>query len=109
MHTADAPARARILAQIHALAGFLHARPDLPVHDLATFDLCYFPGGDDEAREAEVERIADLLQAPVVREDGHTTCEHRIGAAAYRVVAISDEARARHRALATYAPNIRPD
>ena len=109
MTIADAQARAGFTRDLRSLADFLDAHPDLPVGAFSGFDVVYFPSGTDEAQVEEVERVAGLLAALPQREGEHYVCQHRIGRAAYRVVAIPEETRARHRALMSYADNLRPE
>ena len=109
MRIADPRTRADIIASLHQLVAFLHTHPQIPVPTLSRLDLTYFPEGDEEDRAAEVRRVADLLGTEPRLEGEHYVCQHRLGAAAYRVVAIPDRTRERHRALSTYTDNIRPD
>lgn len=110
MRISDSKVRARVLDDLRALADFLHAHPNVPIPEVAHLDLCYFPGGTEDERVEEVNRVADLLNV-VPRLEGHQhhyVAERRFGSAAYRVVAIPDAARARSAALNSYADNIHP-
>ncbi|GAA1105030.1 hypothetical protein [Nocardiopsis composta] len=106
---ADEPTRARALGDIRALADFLEANPDLPISPYGGLDVVFFPPGDDEAQAGQVARVSELLGTLPRREGEHYTVERRIGRAAYRVVAIPAEARARYRALMSYADAVRPE
>ncbi|GAA4898167.1 hypothetical protein [Streptomonospora salina] len=112
MRLADAPTRARILADLRALTAFLTRRPEVPVPAIAGVDVTYFPSGapsgTDEAKTAEIDRVADLLGTRAAWEGEHYVAQHRIGAAAYRAVAIPDHAIAAQEAVMGYRPNIRP-
>jgi hypothetical protein len=66
--TTDPKARAAITAGLRALADYLDTHPGLPVPQ---FSMCagltVYPGGSEEDKRAEVDRIAEVLQ--VVTEE----------------------------------------
>ena len=61
--TTEPKARAAITAGLRALADYLDAHPGLPVPQ---FSMCagltVYPGGSEEDKRAEVDRIAEVLQ-----------------------------------------------
>jgi len=101
--------RRALADDLRALAGFLENQPELPVSSHAVVEVAYFPRGDDQEQADEVDRVAGLLGARSRWEGEHLVCGRDFGRAAYRVVAIPEEVRARHRALMSYADAIRPD
>jgi len=93
--TTDPTARAAITAGLRALADYLDAHPGLPVPQ---FSMCagltVYPGGSQEGKRAEVDRIAEVLQV-VTEEFGVYQAERRFGGpVAYRVAAVPKEAAA---------------
>jgi len=93
--TTDPTARAAITAGLRALADYLDAHPGLPVPQ---FSMCagltVYPGGSEEGKRAEVDRIAGVLQV-VTEEFGVYQAQRRFGGpVAYRVVAIPEDAAA---------------
>jgi len=78
--------------QVHdRVAAFLDAHPGLPV---PRFSMCagltVYPGGSFADKRAEVDRIADVLQA-VTDDFGVYQAERRFGGSvAYRVVAVPE-------------------
>ncbi|GAA1778394.1 hypothetical protein [Streptomonospora arabica] len=108
MRIADAPARARITADLHALADFLQTRPAVPVPEITRLELAYFPSGSDSDQIIEVDRAAEALGTVARWQGAHYVAHHRIGAAAYRAVAIPSKACRAHEALMSYHGAIDP-
>lgn len=90
--------RRELLEDLRAMVTYLEANPHLPVGEMATVELTYYPEGCDGNKEAEVLRVADRMGLVPRREGTHFVCEKRIGQALYRVVAIPEAARTRERA-----------
>ena len=89
--TTDMKALVAVTAGLRALAKCLDAHPWLPVPQFSiSAGLTVYPGGSEEDKRAEVDRIADVLQ--VITDDfGIYQAERRFGGpVAYRVVAIPE-------------------
>ncbi|WP_068925630.1 hypothetical protein [Planobispora rosea] len=106
MSTTKQQYRAELISGIRVLADFLERHPTLPVpHGL---DVMAFPEPDASyaTRCAEIDRIADAHNAELRDQDGHHTAHVSFGRVSYHLVAISDEARARHDALMSYLDSV---
>jgi hypothetical protein len=93
--TTDPEARAEVTAGLRALADYLDAHPGLPVPQ---FSICagltIYPGGSEEDKRAEVDRVAGVLQVATF-DFGLYQAERRFsGPVAYRVVAVPEHAAA---------------
>ncbi|MBB4934380.1 hypothetical protein F4561_005200 [Lipingzhangella halophila] len=108
MRIAQAHTRARVISSIRDLADVLDRTQDIPIPEVVSLDLTYFPHGDDEERAAEVDRVADLIGTIPRFEGEHYVAEHRTGHAAYRVVAIFDDTLRHYQALMSYRDNVHP-
>ena len=89
--TTDPKARAEVTAGLRALADYLDAHPGLPVPQ---FSICagltVYPGGSEEDKRAEVDRVAGVLQV-ATSDFGLYRAERRFGGpVAYRVVAVPE-------------------
>ncbi|WP_189243465.1 hypothetical protein [Planobispora rosea] len=91
------------------LADFLERHSDLPVP--YSVDVLVFPGIDKgyAIQRAAVERLAELHDVAFKDQAGHYTASIEFGRASYRMVAISEEAYARHSALMSYQDSVIPD
>jgi hypothetical protein len=84
-------ARAKLLADLHALATFLEDHPEIPI---SPYDVCIGHSvsvaiDDDRAGIAEVERIADFLGTEVSVSGGtHHRALLKIGGASYEATYI---------------------
>lgn len=112
-YTTDDATRNAFITQLLALAGYLSTHPDVPVpeswHDVSII-LC--TNGTDAEKLAEVDRLAQLLDAPVnddLSKYGHYSAERRFGNLAYRVLAITDEHMRRYEAGQSYADSVIPE
>jgi hypothetical protein len=102
--------RARIIADMRALATFLEEHPGLPVSPHTSVDVAYFPRtGQDEAAFGEVAEAGARLGQMPGWEGEHYVVEHVHGAGRYRVVAIPARVRGRYRAWLTYTGHVRAD
>jgi hypothetical protein len=104
--TADAADRAKFIAGLRALAGFLAAHPDAPLpegyHETAIF---VFPDGQsDDERRAGVDAAAAVIGATAGDPHGcgHYMASRAFGPVVYEVLAISDASRAEARARDSY-------
>lgn len=91
--------RRELLADLRAMVTYLEANPHLPVGEMASVELTYYPEGCDGHKEGEVLRLADRMGVAPQREGTHFVCEKRSGQARYRVVAIPEAARTQERAF----------
>lgn len=74
--------RDELIADLHRLADWLKAHPDVPIgpYDHVRVQYSILPSfGDKAARIAEVERVAALLGVDVKRPDGHAWAELPVG------------------------------
>lgn len=102
--------RARIIADMRALAAFLEEHSDLPISPHTSVEVSYFPRTSmDEAAFEEVAEAASRLGRIPVWEGEHYVVEHQRGAGRYRVVAIPETVRSRYRAWLTYTGHVRQD
>lgn len=101
--------RINLISGIRALADFLERNPVLPVPD--SLDVLAFPASRQSyaTRRAEVDRVAKAIGAEVKDNHGHYTAQVEFGRVQYRVVAISEEAMARHEALMSNQHSVLPD
>ncbi|GAA1463139.1 hypothetical protein NE857_03485 [Nocardiopsis exhalans] len=102
--------RARIIADMRALATFLEEHPELPVSPHTNVEVSYFPRTNiDDDSFAEVAEAASRLGRIPAWEGEHYVVEHQRGAGRYRVVAIPEAVRSRYRAWLTYTGHVRQD
>jgi hypothetical protein len=102
--------RLHLITGLRALAGWLEATPNAPVPLSA--DLYVFPHGPEDAKRAEVDRLAALLSAEIDTESlnhGHYSMRRHFGPVTYSITAINDQCHARHVAAQTYADAVTPD
>ena len=97
--------REQVIADLHAVADYLNAHPELPISPYGGLDVVFFASGDDQAQERHVAEVAEAMGVGPRREGEHFIVQRSFGRSAYRVVAIPAEARARHEALMTYRSN----
>ena len=105
--------RAALIADLRAFADLLEARPDLPVgeFDDLRFQHSITHGfGDENARIAEVHRVADVLGVDVQRNGQTVRAELDLGRkVTYVVHANTDYGKAVFDAEQTYWGAIEPD
>lgn len=102
--------RARIIADMRALAAFLEEHPELPISPHTSVEVTYFPcTSNDEVAFEEVAEAASKLRRIPAWEGEHYVVEHRHGAGRYRAVAIPEPVRSRYRAWLTYTGHVRQD
>ncbi|MEU7741194.1 hypothetical protein [Nonomuraea sp. NPDC049158] len=100
--------RLHLIVGLHALAGFLEVRPDIPTPDQVIVHH-FIPRADDADMRAGIERLAALLGTPVDSDGGHVTTSLTFGPVEYRAVAILSAARARYAAHDSYRGCVTPD
>jgi len=102
--------RARIIADMRALAAFLEEHSELPISPHTSVEVSYFPRTSrDEAAFEEVAEAGARLGRIPAWEGEHYVVEHHRGAGRYRVVAIPETVRSRYRAWLTYTGHVRQD
>jgi hypothetical protein len=85
-HTTDPKARAVFADGLRALADFLSAHGDLPVPS-PTSEVSVYPDGTDNAKKAEIERIARCLGVAPVGRLGLYRAARNFGPVVYQAVA----------------------
>lgn len=100
MPTIDPSARAEFIAGLRRLAAFLAAHPAVPVPSWA--DITVMPRGDEQARQAAVDRIAELIGSPVSDSGNLYQTVRDFGPITYRALALPDQDRRDWEALMTY-------
>lgn len=111
--TADAADRAKIIAGLRALARFLAAHPDAPLHEAYhKVTITVFPDGEITAeRNAGVDAAAAVLGTKAADPSGcgHYKASRAFGPVVYEVLAISDAHRAEYDARNSYRDAITLD
>ncbi|MFI6594629.1 hypothetical protein ACIBHX_00180 [Nonomuraea sp. NPDC050536] len=97
---------------LRLVADFLDSHPKIPVPPFV--DISVYPQHNaSSAPEAnalvELERIAAELGCTVKVRGGHYTATRTFGLVTYKVVVITADAMARHRAWWSYQDAVRPD
>jgi hypothetical protein len=109
MNGTDPITRAKFINGLRDLAAFLDASLFFPVPPYG-YTINVFPEGlTDAERRAAVDHLAVIMGATAEDHDGHYTANGQFGPITYCVVAISDAARAEHRARESYADCIQLD
>lgn len=101
--------RAAYVAGLRALADHLETHPDLPVPSAATSQLGPYIDGTDEAKRAEVDRIAAVLGVPAVDHGDAYEARRVFGPVTYEATAITAERMARWGALMSYRSAVQPE
>jgi hypothetical protein len=101
--------RAKFINGLRDLAAFLDANLFFPVPPYG-YEINIFPEGlTDAERRAAVDRLAAIMGVTAAEHNGHYTADGQFGPVTYCLVAISDAARAAHRARESYADCIQLD
>ncbi|WP_328708694.1 hypothetical protein [Microbispora hainanensis] len=100
--------RSALIAGLRALADFLDANPAIPV-PRSVYALHFPHGATDAEMCAEVDQIAELLDAPINQEFGHYGASIRFGPVEYKAVAVLAARRAQYEADRSYEGCIQPD
>ncbi|MEU0565172.1 hypothetical protein ABZ297_07240 [Nonomuraea sp. NPDC005983] len=104
--------RDALIAGLIALAGFLKARPQVPVSVAPVIIRAFAANGPDRQMRAEVDAVAALLDTEIDPEHlphGHYMTAIGFGPVRYEFIAILAAARARHAAEDSYRGCITPD
>ncbi|MEV4015693.1 hypothetical protein AB0J35_34845 [Nonomuraea angiospora] len=101
-----------LIAGLIALAGFLKARPEVPVSVAPVIIRAFPANGPDHQMCAEVDKVAALLGTEIDRDHlphGHYMTAIDFGPVRYEFTAILAAARARHAAVDSYRDCIKTD
>ena len=103
--------RLAVIAGLRALADFLAANPAVPVPLHGIYVTYFAERAADAVMRAEIDHIAELLGAAI--DPGSGSGQYmtgvNFGPVRYEAVAVLADARARHRALMSYADCVIPD
>jgi hypothetical protein len=106
IRTTDPQTRAAFADGLRALADFLATHSELPV-PTPTSNVTVYPAGTDEAKRAEVERIARYLGVPPTDRLGLYRAVRSFGPVVYQAVAILEAEHAATDALMSYSSAFR--
>jgi hypothetical protein len=109
MNGTDRITRAKFINGLRDLALFLDTNLGFPVPPYSAMIHVFPEGLTDAERRAAVDRLATIMGTTARDESGHYRADLKFGPLTYRVVAISDNARAEHRARMSYADSIQLD
>ena len=104
-NTTDPHTRAEFITGLRNLADHLEAHPDIPVPAYGAEILVHANKGTDAAERAQIDHIAELLDAPAT-SDGHYVTGRDFGPISYRAVHIPAAWDAEYKARHSYEPNI---
>ena len=109
--TTDTATRQAFITGLRDLADYLARHPAIPVPAYGTeIHLC--AASTDDGGCAQVAQFARQLGVPVPKSisySGHYEAARSFGPVGYRMVAISDDAMARHYAYTSYSGAVTPD
>lgn len=104
--------RNEMIRDLHALADWLAARPDVPVGEFSTATLQYSVQssfGPEAARVAEVKRVAALMGATAEVDEGTGVARLHLGRCRFTVHTMTDRGDAIYDAEASYRGAIQPE
>lgn len=104
-NTTDSHYRAEFITGLRDLADYLATHPDIPVPAFGADILMYANEGTDAAERAQIDHIAELLDAPVTSDDHYVTGRD-FGPVCYRVIHIPAALDAEYKARHSYEHNI---
>jgi hypothetical protein len=99
-----------VIAGLRSLAAFLEANPDVPAP--RHVDVTGFASGSDEAKRAEIDKVAALISSEIDADylrGGHYRTSRNFGPVHFAAVAIPSAASARHQALMSYEGAVTPE
>jgi hypothetical protein len=109
--TTDPGTRQAFITGLRDLADYLDQHPAVPVPAYGT-EIYLNASSTDDGGCAQVAHFARQLGVPVphgISYSGHYEAARRFGPVGYRMLAISDDAMARHYALSSYSGAVTPD
>lgn len=106
-HATDPLLRAEFVAGLRALADFLAAHDGLPVPEYE-FDVSVYAQGTDEAKRAEVDRIARGLGVQPAHQAGLYRAVKNFGPVTYQAVLLPEAKLAATDALFSYSSAFQP-
>jgi hypothetical protein len=109
--TTDPETRQALITGLRDLADYLEKHPAVPVPTYGT-EIYLTASSTDDGGCAQVAQFARQLGVPVptsISYSGHYEAARQFGPVGYRMVAISDDAMARHYAYTSYSGAVTPD
>jgi hypothetical protein len=109
--TTDPGTRQALITGLRDLADYLDRHPAVPVPKYGT-EVYLTASSTDDGGCAQVAQFARQLGVPVpqgISYSGHYEAARQFGPVGYRMVAISDDAMARHYAYTSYSGAVTPD
>jgi hypothetical protein len=109
--TIDPGTRQALITGLRDLADYLDQHPAVPVPKYGT-EIYLGASSTDDGGCAQVAQFARQLGVPVPKSisySGHYEAARQFGPVGYRMVAISDDAMARHYAYTSYSGAVTPD
>ena len=109
--TTDPGTRQALITGLRDLADYLDQHPAVPVPRYGT-EIYLTASSTDDGGCAQVAQFARQLGVPVPKDisySGHYEAARQFGPVGYRMVAISDDAMARHYACASYSGAVTPN
>jgi hypothetical protein len=100
--------RAAFLNGLRALADFLATHSELPVPKYDG-DVTVYADGTDDAKRAEVDRIARCLDVPPGHHQGLYKAMRKFGPVVYQAVVLPEASLAATRALMSYSGAVEPE
>jgi len=109
--TTDPATRQAFITGLRDLASYLDQHPAVPVPKYGTqIDLCAVSTDDGGcAQVAQFARQLGIAPPRSISHSGHYEAARAFGPVGYRMVAISDDAMARHYAYSSYSGCVTPD
>lgn len=99
--------RAAVIRGLRDLADFLETHPEVPV-SFGANHIAYHARGTDEAKRADIDRIAKILGVTPTDHNGHYDTRRQFGAVAYEACAIQDAVMEQYNALQSYDGSVQP-
>lgn len=107
-HTTNPEYRAAFVDGLRAMADFLAAHSELPVPKHYS-DVTVYADGTDDAKRAEVDRIARCLNVPPGHHEGLYRAIRKFGPVAYQAVLVPEASLAATDALMSYSGAVEPE
>jgi hypothetical protein len=106
-HTTTPKDRAAFVDGLRALADFLATHGELPLPNDS--DVTVYTDGTDDAKRAEVDRIARYLGVAPGHHQGLYKALRKFGPVAYQAVVLPEASLAATRALMSYSGSVEPE
>ncbi len=108
IHTTSTQDRAAFVDGLRALADFLATHGELPLPPYDS-DVTVYTDGTDDAKGAEVDRIARCLSVRPGHHQGLYKARRRFGPVAYQAVMLPNASLAATNALMSYSGSVQPE